>query len=100
MKLSRHISQDLGNFSRAIQETPEIARIYINFLSEMDSIFGPKSMKDLSQIQESYFLDNVLLFCNFANATYQPPIFVSKGPLRLYLTQTILPLEGEDPWPL
>lgn len=49
--------------------------------------------------ESAYFMDNALITSNFVAAYYQAPIFVSKGPIRLYLAPTAIPVGKDDPWP-
>ncbi|EGC32280.1 hypothetical protein DICPUDRAFT_155776 [Dictyostelium purpureum] len=83
----RRISQH-KDFPRAIFESQDLVQVFVQFIQQIDPIFGdPTKLPSINN--ESYFNDNAVVVYNFCNSLFTPTLCALNGPIRKSLISSI-----------
>eukprot|EP01133_Synstelium_polycarpum_P012807 gene12807-15029_t len=83
----RRISQH-KEFARALAESTDLVQVFVQFIQQIDPIFGDPTK--LPSVQhESYFNDNAVVVHNFCNSLYTPTPAAMTGPIRKALVSSM-----------
>ncbi|KYQ92922.1 hypothetical protein DLAC_05516 [Tieghemostelium lacteum] len=83
----RRISQH-RDFPRALFESSDLIQIFVQFIQQIDPIFGdPTKLPSIHNA--SYFNDNAVVVYNFCNSLFTPTLCSLNGPIRRSLISNI-----------